>query len=211
MNDDQAIQKPKTRLLITINVVLWCLYFGISARNSSPFGFVLLVITLVIVLGITTAAQFLLHFVLRRRRIHSVFRVALFFIPTAIVLIIPEPLTPPNKVQPLPSPSRKYVLTVPIECNPNYKNYKVWKVTISDSNGTVLYKDNESECVGWLNAYWAWDDSDRAWLYNSDDGRVYFWELDGANWNKTYWGYGKDHREIERDINQPNILYPYDD
>ena len=74
-----------------------------------------------------------------------------------------------------------------------------------------MYKDDSSKCVGWLNAYWAWDDSDRAWLYNSDNGRVYFWEFDGTNWIKTYWGYGKDHREIQREIEQPDVLYPYDD
>jgi len=121
------------------------------------------------------------------------------------------PARKPNKVQPMPSPSGRYVLTVPIEPNPNYHNHKVWKVTISDTNGTVLYKDDSSECVGWLNSYWAWDDADRAWLYNSDNGRVYFWEPDGTNWTKTYWGYGKTNREIDRVIEQPDILYPYDD
>jgi hypothetical protein len=117
----------------------------------------------------------------------------------------------PNQRQPLPSPSGKYVLTVPIEPNPNYHNSDVWKVTISDANGTVLYKDESSKYVGHLNVYWVWDEADRAWLYNSDDGEVYFWEFDGTNWNKTNWGYGRTDRKIEREIEQPASLYPYKD
>jgi hypothetical protein len=85
----------------------------------------------------------------------------------------------------------------------------VWKVTVSDPSGTQLYKDDSSEFVGHLNVYWMWDDADRAWLYNSDDGRVWFWEQTGTNWIKTYWGYGDTNREIDRVIEQPPTLYPY--
>ena len=215
MTGEQRGQRPRTRVLVLANAALWCLYFVLSAINSGPHGIVLIPIALAVVLGITTTAQLLLHLALRRCQIQMALRTALFFAPTAalvaIALAIPKPSTPPNKIQPMPSPSGSYILRVPIEPNPGYNGHKVWKVTISDSSGAVLYKDDSSKCVGWLNAYWAWDDSDRAWLYNSDNGRVYFWEFDGTNWIKTYWGYGKDHREIQREIEQPDALYPYDD
>ena len=84
-------------------------------------------------------------------------------------------------------------------------------MTISAPDGAILYKDESSKFVGHLNGYWAWDDSDRAWFYNSDDGNVYFWEFDGTKLTKTHWGYGKDKREIDRKIDQPTILYPYVD
>jgi len=64
------------------------------------------------------------------------------------------PAPKPNKVQPMPSPSGKFVLTIPIERNPAYHNSPVWKVTISDGTGSQLYKDDSSEFVGNLNVYW---------------------------------------------------------
>ena len=54
-------------------------------------------------------------------------------------------------------------------------------------NGNVLFKD-DSEFVGHLNVYWAWDDRDRVWLKNSDDGRIHYWELDDKNsWRRYEW------------------------
>jgi hypothetical protein len=64
---------------------------------------------------------------------------------------------PPNQKRSSVSPSGRYVLTVPIEpneTNPEYAGTKVWKVTISDQDGNLLYKDNDSEFVGYLNVYW---------------------------------------------------------
>ena len=101
-------------------------------------------------------------------------------------------------------------LTVPIErneLNPEYHNTRVWKVTISDPDDYLLYKDDESGFVGYLNVYWVWDSEDRVWLYNSDTGQVFFWELADGEWLKTEWGHGKV-REIDRDLAPPPELYP---
>jgi hypothetical protein len=94
----------------------------------------------------------------------------------------------PNQIQGVPSPSGKYILRVPIEAqtrNPEYKGTKVWKVTITDPGGAILYKDEESTMVGYLNVYWGWDARDRAWVYNSDDGQVWRWELARDEWKKV--------------------------
>ncbi len=115
--------------------------------------------------------------------------------------------SPPNQQQPLPSSSGQYVLTVPIEEGLAYDNVQVWQVTIADAQGNLLYKDEQSQFVGTLNVYWVWDADDRVWLYNSDTGRVFFWELVGGVWVKTEWGYGRV-REIERDVEPPPELYP---
>jgi hypothetical protein len=61
---------------------------------------------------------------------------------------------PPNQRRSSVSPSGKYVLTVPIvpnETNPEYAGTEVWKVTIFDQDNNLLYKDEESEFVGYLN------------------------------------------------------------
>ena len=90
-----------------------------------------------------------------------------------------------NQEQPVTSPSGKYVLTVPIERAQDDHLY--WRVTISGASGQVLFKD-DSRFVGNLNVYWCWDDHDRVWLENSDDGRTYYWELDEQNrWRRYQW------------------------
>jgi hypothetical protein len=83
----------------------------------------------------------------------------------------------------------------------------VWKVTISDQDGKLLYKDENSELVGYLNAYWLWDGQDRVWLYNSDTGQVFFWELSDGEWPKTEWGHGRVG-DIDRGLTPPPELYP---
>jgi len=92
-----------------------------------------------------------------------------------------------NQTQGAASPSGKYVLRMPIELqtsNPTYKGTPVWKVTITDPNGRVVYKDEASEMVGSLRVYWGWDDQDRVWVYNSDDGSIWRWEVTGGEWRK---------------------------
>ena len=95
---------------------------------------------------------------------------------------------PPNQKQGAVSPSGNYILNVPIEpqtTNPQYKGTPVWKITIADASGAVLYKDEDSTMVGNLNVYWGWDAKDRAWAYNSDDGRIWRWELAADGWKKN--------------------------
>jgi uncharacterized protein YcfL len=118
--------------------------------------------------------------------------------------------TPLNLQQSSVSPSGRYTLTVLIEenqGNPTYNETKVWKVTISNAADQVIYKDDGSEFVGNLMVYWLWDAEDRVWLYNSDTGEVYFWELMDSEWIKIRWGAGKE-KEIDREIMPPAGLYP---
>jgi len=92
-----------------------------------------------------------------------------------------------NQKQRTTSPNGKYVLTVPIEAqttNPKYNGTRVWKVTIADTSGAVLCKDEQSTMVGNLSVYWGWDDQNRVWLYNSDDGAIWRWEVTPEGWKK---------------------------
>jgi hypothetical protein len=111
-----------------------------------------------------------------------------------------------NQRQPLVSPSGQYVLTAPIEASPTMQG-RVWKVTIADAKGQVLYRDEASEFVGNLNVYWMWDEQERVWLYSSDTGAVYYWELRVEGWVKTYWGAGRE-RQGEGELEPPEKLYP---
>ncbi len=115
---------------------------------------------------------------------------------------------PANQQQPSKSPSGKYVLTVPIKAHSTQPGDRMWRVTIQDAQGKLLYQDTTSDFVGNLNVYWAWDGDDRVWLYSSDTGDVFFWEPAGGAWVKAHWGYGRT-RQIERDLAPPAGLYPH--
>ena len=117
----------------------------------------------------------------------------------------------PNRRQPLTSPSGKYVLTVPIERSKERRGSlgfgsPYWHVTISDPNGSVLYRDPEEDFPGWFGTYWVWDEEDRVWLYGSDTGTVFYECVDGI-WTRRERGYGKKGQG-EKDIEPPESLYP---
>lgn len=91
-------------------------------------------------------------------------------------------------------------MTIPIETGHN--GWHFWKVTIKAADGTVVYKDEESDFIGTLNVYWCWDSNDRVWLYNSDDGRVWYWDFQNNAWAKTEWS--KDSSSLK----PPSVVYP---
>jgi hypothetical protein len=110
-----------------------------------------------------------------------------------------------GQVQPLPSPDGSAVLTVPIQQGSGER--PVWTVTLLDPSGDTVYVDRESDFAGSLNVYWAWDESGLLWLYNSDDGEVWFYEKRGPSWTKNYWGAGM-LRGISRDLVPPAGVFP---
>ena len=111
-----------------------------------------------------------------------------------------------NQRSPSVSPSAKYVLKMLI-VETDRKDFKTWwQIDISDAQGNVLAKDP----VGFpalFNIYWVWDKKDRLWVYNSDDGRVYYYEQVGG-WPRREWvGTGKgDPRS--RSFCPPESLFP---
>lgn len=95
--------------------------------------------------------------------------------------------TPPvNHQSPSTSPSGKYVVEMPI--GPEGQQLGYWRPTIRDQQGRVLYEESEDIFAGWLQIYWIWDERDRLWVYNSDTGSKYWWEVndDGARRNSWY-------------------------
>jgi hypothetical protein len=92
----------------------------------------------------------------------------------------------PDQKQNLVSPNGEYVVCVPIEpaALPRLHRAPVWTVTIKDRRGRVLFRDDESAMVGNLNVYWAWDERNRVWVYNSDNGKVFKYESKDGQWHK---------------------------
>ncbi len=217
MSIENINQKPASSVLILANALVWFLYTLVSTFEEGPIGIIVMVIGLIFILVITTTAQIILHFVLRRKQLSAKARITLFSLPSIFLMLIfillPKPPSLPNQTQDKTSPSGKYVLSVPIKKNtsvPRMHGIRVWKVTIKNRDGKIEYVDNDSTFTGLLNVYWFWDDQDRVWLYNSDTSDVYFWRKEGINWMKYHWGYGHT-KEFTEEIVAPASLYPHYD
>jgi hypothetical protein len=82
-----------------------------------------------------------------------------------------------------------------------------WIVAISDASGKLEYQDTDSDFIGTLMVYWCWDQEDRVWLYNSDDGKVWYWERKEGMWLKTLWG-RRDEKHAESQPQPPSEVFP---
>lgn len=61
-----------------------------------------------------------------------------------------------------------------------------WLPEVLSADGRVLYQDP----VGFparFNVYWAWDDAQRLWLYNTDDGGVWVYAHGTEGWGRQAW------------------------
>lgn len=190
----------RLKALNALLLLLPCVYLGresIFALISASFVFVLL-------LAGSSIYHLLAAWIDRRFPLSLPVKILLYLLPVLTVggtlLVAARMPQPPNQQDPAVSPSGSYVLTMPIERN-------LWHVTIQDRRGKLLFRD-DSEFIGQLSVYWAWDDQDRVWLFNSDDSAVYFWERTPQGWRRTRWGHGHK-REIPRDLAPPAVLYPH--
>lgn len=189
---------------LAVNAAVWTAYFAWALRNAYPAGVILGLITLAVVVAITSAGIGIVHFLLCRNR-RAWLRRPAYALPSVLLVIVlwllPRSPAKPNQTQNLISPSGAYRLSVPIIDDR-------WRVTIHDGQGNLQYQDEESDFVGWLNVYWIWDDGDRVWLYNSDTGDVFFWEIDpNGRWTKGKLGDGKT-MTVEGRGAPPKALYP---
>lgn len=112
----------------------------------------------------------------------------------------------PNQQRLSNSPSGKYLAKVSI-IEKKFNNYmRWWQIQFFNAKGTEL-RTETLIFPARFNIYWIWDKEDRFWVYNSDDGRVYFYESVNR-WPRHEWiGVGKgDPRS--RSFYPPETLYP---
>lgn len=110
---------------------------------------------------------------------------------------------PSNQKQNSPSSDGNFILSVPIIEKADGYNY--WQVTIKDKDKNILYQDPEGFYAR-FNVYWVWDNNNRVWLYNSDDGWIYFWEMKNQGWQKQRWNPVDSLDQIE--LTPPECLFP---
>lgn len=200
-SESQQRQKPSTCFLIILNALI---ILGLCTVGGTLVGIFVGVIIFAFLMIPSSIIQGITYAIIRKKKLNPFLRSFLYLIPCILLLILavfgPKPPQKPNQKTPSTSPSGAYVLTVPIK-------HGCWTVTISDPQGNVLYKD-ESDFMGHFNVYWCWDAEDKVWLYNSDDGRVYFWENINGKWRKDKWGHSHT-KESDRDIHPPEQVYPH--
>lgn len=111
----------------------------------------------------------------------------------AIVVTACTTVTKASQVQNLPSPDGRHRVTVAItkgSTNQIYADIPVWMVTITDIHNQTLFVDKDSTMVAHLNVYWDWATDGTLWLYNSDNGMIHTYGIDGksSQWQEVLLG-----------------------
>jgi hypothetical protein len=91
--------------------------------------------------------------------------------------------------QDLAAPGAALQARVPIVAVQGRDFASYWCPEILDADGVVLYQD-EQGFPARFNVYWGWDDSQRLWLYNTDDGLVWIYAQGPAGWAREPWERG---------------------
>lgn len=152
--------------------------------GGNPFAFLMILTVLPVLWIFVNCLTALFHAALARREIGFLVRLAVDMIPLTLLYtflaLLPSVPTPHNQRGGMESPDGAYRLGVPIVQG-------MHRLTIHDADGQMVYQDAQSGMVAHLSVYFAWDREGRAWLYESDTGRLYYWErIDGA-WEKRLW------------------------
>jgi hypothetical protein len=173
---------------------------SLHGNSLHPFTMILLFIAI----ALTTVGILIAHVGVVWFWKFRLLRYFFYTLPSIVLMVwslsLPESPVKPNQIDNLVSPSGDYRLTMPIRDD-------VWKVTIYNRAGQREYQDADSHFGGFFNVYWTWDSQDRVWLYNSDDGKIYWWSKSDGQWNKNHWGHILE-RETPMDIEPPEMLVP---
>ncbi len=84
------------------------------------------------------------------------------------------------------SPDGAFVVKVPIVGAEGRDFASYWTPRIEAAGGEVVFEDS----LGFparFNVYWGWDDQQRLWLYNTDDGLVWIYAAGPEGWARSAW------------------------
>lgn len=208
MEQRAGISSRELKRSLLINGLFFTCHFLYGAFPLiHPFFLIVELIGNAIAWGLTSAIQamiFVMQWRLLKGRLHPVLRYASYALPTIGLFIILNFCVIPrtqkhNQRQSLESPSGKYTLRMPIE------NHR-WRLKVYDAKGRLEYVD-DSDFNGILSVYWVWDNADRVWLYNSDDGREYYWAKENGQWRRHLYDESSE-KEFLAGIRPPLALFP---
>ncbi len=197
-------RRPSALFLIVLNALLFVLWWVSYATDLMLMMTPDVVFDFVAGSGVWQFVWFLLN---RRYRFHHLVRSLGFVAPVigwlalvALLHLIPPPPPPVNQQFPAVSATGAYQARVTAE-------ERFWIVEIQNSHGETLYKQ-PTDFVSHLNVYWIWDNDDRLWLYNSDDGWVHYWHaIPEGEWEHVIWD-SSDVEKPDPTVDPPNALFP---
>ena len=208
-NDKLKTSAPKPTLVFLV-ILNGLLFFCALAIPSTLFGLILAVpatIFFMLVSGLIQAIirkiaerNFYLKPIPRILAYTSPFLLLLFLLLLLACLGI-KPSSKPNKARPAITADGKMEAYV---SSPS----EGWRIKISNKD-TGRTWTHQTDFVSHLNIYWIWDSESRFWIYNSDDGSVYFMDRIGDEWKIQDWGNGRTKlQNIPDSLIPPYALYP---
>jgi len=185
--------------------VLWCIYFGaelvLNPPGPNPFLLVLLPLAVATVLTLTTVPQWILHLVLKKKRLHPFVRTPLFFTPSLLLVGIML-LTAPSSALirstgSYDSPSGSWTLEV-FRGQGSLIQYKIMDKDLDAMFGPEM---NFSDFHRWA---FFWESDSRLWCHTSDIGTsVWTLEKNGV-WTQHWLG-----RESKYMKEIPEVLFEF--
>jgi hypothetical protein len=171
VNQERPLENPRTSTLVICNIALWCIYFGVDfIRNPlgpNPFLLVLLAPAVAVVLAVTTVPQWILHLVLKKKRLHPSVRSLLFFTPSillvGIMLVMASSSPLLRSTGTYHSPSGLWTLEV-FRGRGTLIEYRIMD---QDSNASFGPEINFSDVHRWA---FFWESDSRLWCHTSDMG-----------------------------------------
>ena len=205
MNEEQPLQKPRTSTLVLCNIALWCIYFGVFVLGTSTgpilLGLVLLIPAVLFVLTVTTVPQWILHHVLKKRRLHPLVRSLLFFAPSILfvgILLLTAHSSPLiRSTGTYPSPSGSWTLEV-FRGQGSLIQYRIMDQDLDAMFGPEM---NFSDFHRWA---FFWESDSRLWCHTSDLGTS-VWTLNKDGMWTQHW-INRESKYIEE---IPEVLYEF--
>jgi hypothetical protein len=202
---ERPLQKPKTSTLIKYNIAFWCIYFGVqiilNPPGPNPFLLVLLPLSVAIVITLTTVPQWILHLVLKNRRLPPSARSLLCFTPSillaGIMLVTAHSSPLIRSTGTYPSPSGTWTLEV-FRGEGSLIEYSIMDRDLNVAFGPEM---NFSDFHRWA---FFWESDTRLWCHTSDIGTS-VWILDNNGvWTQHWLG-----RESKYVAEIPEVLFEY--
>ncbi len=111
--------------------------------------------------------------------------------PEPAVAELPPAVAPAGQVPGLGSPRSSKFAEVPIVAVPDREFASWWMPRIVTAEGDDVFVDQQGFPAR-FNIYWDWDQQDRFWIYNTDDGAVWVYRRAAEGWGRTCWEQGLD-------------------
>lgn len=205
-SDHVTAPKPSMVFLVILNGLL-CL--GSLTIGNHLLGVILAIPATLFFMALSAVPQSIVSTTLERKRIlRPLPRIIIYTSPWWIMTLLPllgvHADREPNKQNPAISPSGEYVAKVSSPA-------EGWVIRIESRSGSSKWTE-KTDFVPHLNIYWRWDSDNRFWIYNSDNGVVYFMHKkpDSNEWTMNDWGRTRTRNEdIPQAVIPPDELYPH--